>query len=459
MSKVLGVDSSTQSVKVVVRDADSGAFISEATQPHPPGTEVDPHYWLDAMRSAIDEVGGLQSVTAISIAGQQHGLVALDEQGNVIRPALLWNDTRSARQAEDLNNEFADIHTRTGSRLVASFTASKLRWLKEVEPENAAKVAAVALPHDWLSWKISGSENIEDLFTDRSDASGTGYFNPVSNLYDLEIFESALGHTNVYLPRVIAPNKFGFQGDGIKIAAGLGDNAGAALGLNAQVGDLVISLGTSGTAFLITSTGSADPSGEVAGFADGTGNFMPLACTLNAAKIFAASASMLNISLEEFSNLALAAEPGAGGLLFLPHFDGERTPNRPEAKGNLRNITHLNFTPANISRAAIEGVISSMFYATQALTQLGHGYDRILLVGGAARNPAVQQIAADIFGGPIQIPREDEYVANGAALQAAWANSEYSSLPNWEELGISEVSPKNDSTSVSRQYLHAISEI
>ena len=148
MSKVLGVDSSTQSVKVVVRDAESGDLLASATRPHPDGTEVDPAHWLTALQEAIDDVGGLDSVDAISIAGQQHGMVALDSDGKVIRDALLWNDNRSSSQAAALNSQFPDIHQRVGSKLVASFTASKVKWLNEHEPENAARVAAIALPHD-----------------------------------------------------------------------------------------------------------------------------------------------------------------------------------------------------------------------------------------------------------------------------------------------------------------------
>jgi len=179
MPLVAGVDSSTQSVKVVIRDAESGSLVREGRAAHPAGTEVHPDSWWAALQEAIAAAGGLDDVAAISIGGQQHGMVALDQRGGVIRPALLWNDTRSADAATALNKEFPDIATRTGSALVASFTGSKVRWLADAEPENAAKVAAICLPHDWLSWKLSGSNELSDIFTDRSDASGTGYFNSV----------------------------------------------------------------------------------------------------------------------------------------------------------------------------------------------------------------------------------------------------------------------------------------
>ena len=222
---------------------------------------------------------------------------------------------------------------------------------------------------------------------------------------------------------------------------------------------MVISLGTSGTAFLISKSGSADPSGEVAGFADATGNFLPLACTLNAAKIFASTAQSLGVTFTQFSELALSAQPGAGGLTFLPHFDGERTPNRPEAKGQLLNMTHTNFTPENICRAAIEGVVASMAYATQALLNLGHSYERIFLIGGAARNKAVQKIAADFFGGQILIPAEGEYVADGAAKQAAWALSGKEDLPHWGGGRFESVESAVSSNEIRERYLAAIRSI
>ena len=457
MPLVAGVDSSTQSVKVVVRDADSGELIAQSSAPHPDGTEVDPHAWESALNDALNQVSD-QKIDAISIAGQQHGMVALDASGKVIRKALLWNDTRSAKEAEDLNQEIPDIHIRTGSKLVASFTASKVLWLVENEESNADKLAAVALPHDWLSWRLSGSTNIEDLFTDRSDASGTGYFNPVSNQYDLEIIELVTrGKKNLILPQVIAPNKFGGKTKfGIPIAAGAGDNAGAALGLGAQVGDLIVSLGTSGTAFAVSKTPTKDPKGEIAGFADATGNYLPLACTLNAAKIFASVAKLLNVSLDEFSSLALKAESGANGLRLLPHFVGERTPNRPDIRGNFSGITHENFTPENLARAAIEGVIAGMVFAAEALKREGFVAERILLIGGAAKSEAVQEISASMFNSEIQLPTLGEYVADGAARQAAWA---LTGRRDWELGNTKCIEPKVDASELAVNYLELIAKL
>ena len=454
---VAGVDSSTQSVKVVLRDADSGELIASTSRPHPDGTEVNPLEWTKALDSALDELGKYE-ISAISIGGQQHGMVALDKEGVVIRDALLWNDTRSDKAAHQLNSEIPDIHERTGSQLVASFTASKVRWLADNEKANAERVAAIALPHDWLSWQLSGANNLNSLFTDRSDASGTGYFDSVKNEYCRDFFATALrSQRDVVLPKIISPNAFGGEtSKGVPIAAGAGDNAGAALGLGAGVGDLVISLGTSGTAFAVSSSSTHDPSGEVAGFADATGNFLPLACTLNAAKIFNTVATTLGISFEEFSSLALNAPTGAEGLRIIPHFDGERTPNRPQARGLFSGITHSNFTKANIARAAIEGVVAGMVYATQAVEKLGVSYSRVLLIGGAAKNPAVQQIAADFFGKVIHIPPTGEYVADGAAKQAAWALSGKENPPQWRLGEVKEVSPSSQSEEVVTSYMELI---
>ena len=323
---IAGVDSSTQCVKIVIRDATTGELLRQGRAAHPDGTEINPALWKSALDAAIKDSGGLNDVSAISIAGQQHGMVALDSDGEVIRPALLWNDTRSAQAALDLNREEggnAEIARKVGSVLVASFTASKLRWMADNEPHNSAKVASIALPHDWLSWQMQGGRDLDKLFTDRSDASGTGYFDPISSHYREDIVRLALRQDlEVTLPRIVAPSQFGgTTTSGIPIAAGAGDNAGAALGLQAQPGDVVISLGTSGTAFAVSNSPTHDASGAVAGFADATGRFLPLVCTLNAARILDAATRILSKSHDEVGHLALSAKAGANGLTLLPYFD------------------------------------------------------------------------------------------------------------------------------------------
>ena len=434
MPLVAGVDSSTQSVKIVIRDAQTGRLVREGRAPHPPGTEVDPEHWWLALQQAIASAGGLDDVSAISIGGQQHGMVTLDSNRNLIRPALLWNDTRSAAAARAINQENPDIADRTGSTLVASFTASKVRWLLENEPENAQRVAAICLPHDWLSWKLSGSNDIHEIFTDRSDASGTGYFNPVTSEYDRELFQRIFDvDQDIYLPKIISRNEVGLRAsESLLIGAGAGDNAGAAFGLQAEPGDLIVSLGTSGTAFAVSDTSTHDATGEVAGFADLTGRFLPLVCTLNAARILDAATAILQCTHEELGELALQAEPGAHGLSLLPYFEGERTPNRPDATGVLAGLTLENSNRADIARAYIEGMLSGLVDAAQSLISRGVAVNRILLIGGAAKNPAVGKIAASLFGREVLIPPAGEYVANGAARQAAWVVLGGESAPVWD---------------------------
>ena len=432
---IAGVDSSTQSVKVVIRDAHTGQLVRQGRASHPDGTEVDPAHWLSAIHAAFEDAGGLDDVEAISIAGQQHGMVALDADGEVIRPALLWNDTRSAKEADDLNREVGGdqvIARKVGSKLVASFTASKVRWMADHEPDNASRVASIALPHDWLSWQLQGGKDLSKLFTDRSDASGTGYFDPSTSEYREEIVRLALRNDQeLTLPKIIEAAKFGGTTlSGIPIAAGAGDNAGAALGLQAQPGDVVVSLGTSGTAFAVSDTPTHDPSGAVAGFADATGRYLPLVCTLNAARILDAACRILGKTHDEVAQLALAAQPGAHGLTLLPYFEGERTPNRPEATGVFAGMNLSNSNPEDIARAMVEGMLAGLADAVDALVALGVGVNRILLIGGAAKNPAVPVIASALFGREVLVPPAGEYVADGAAKQAAWAL--LGQLPTWD---------------------------
>lgn len=354
MTLVAGVDSSTQSCKVVVTDAVTGALVREGRAVHPEGTEVDPAAWFEALQTAIAEAGGLDDVAAWAIGGQQHGMVVLDADGRVLRPALLWNDTRSAGAAAELIAEFGAeaLAQRTGLVPVASFTITKLRWLRDVEPEHAAQVAAVALPHDWLTWRLRGfgpadestrGPVLEELVTDRSDASGTGYWNPADDGYDRDLLRAALGHDAV-LPRVLGPTEWVTDEAGRRVGGGAGDNAGAALGLGAGPGDVIVSIGTSGTVFAVSEVRTIDPTGTVAGFADCTGRFLPLVATLNAARVLDAVGRILGVDHDELSRLALAAQAGAGGLQLVPYFEGERTPNLPDATASLSGMTLASTT-------------------------------------------------------------------------------------------------------------------
>ena len=424
MPLALGVDSSTQSCKVVVVDTATGAVVRTGRASHPDGTSVDPEAWWTALNAALAEAGGLDDVAAWAIGGQQHGMVALDAEGRVIRDALLWNDTRSADAAAELVAEFGaeQLAARTGLVPVASFTITKLRWLRDNEPENAARVAAVALPHDWLTWRLRGfgPENpaLDELVTDRSDASGTGYWDPTSGEYDRELLIAALGHDAV-LPRVLGPDESVLDAADRLVGGGAGDNAGAALGLGAAPGDVVVSIGTSGTVFAVSERVVTDSSGTVAGFADATGNFLPLVATLNAARVLAVTASLLGVSLDELSDLALGADAGAGGLSLVPYFEGERTPNLPDATATLSGMTLASTTRPNLARAAVEGMLSGLSAGLDALRALGVPLERALLIGGGSQSEAVQQIAPEVLGLPVEVPEPAEYVALGAAKQAA----------------------------------------
>jgi len=440
MTLVAGVDSSTQSCKVIIRDLETGKVVRTGSAKHPDGTEVDPESWFAALNEAIAGAGGFDDVSAISIAAQQHGMVALDAHGRVVRPALLWNDTRSAASASQLVEEIgADCFVKlTGSIPVASFTISKLRWLRDNEPENCDRVTSVALPHDWLTWRLLGygpegeselGPDFSELFTDRSDASGTGYFNSLSNEYEWELLEAALSK-RVLLPKIIAAGHVGgTDSKGLIYAAGAGDNAAAALGLGLGPGDVTVSIGTSGTVFASTQIPTNDLTGTVAGFSDATGQFLPIGVTLNAARIIKNATDVLNVDFDELSRLALSAMPGAGGLVLVPYFEGERTPNLPNAKGSLHGLTLEASNRPNLARAFIEGMLCGLAYGFAALQEQTQPATRVLLIGGGAQNRAVQQIAAEVFGLPIDVPTVSEYVAEGASVQAAWALT--SSLPKW----------------------------
>ncbi|NYF54861.1 xylulokinase [Micromonospora purpureochromogenes] len=471
MPLVAGVDSSTQSCKVVIRDAATGALVRQGRAPHPDGTEVDPRAWWDALRTAVAAAGGLADVAAVSVAGQQHGMVCLDEAGEVVRPALLWNDTRSADAARDLIDEaggglagrrfWAEA---VGSVPVASFTGTKLRWLARHEPERADRVAAVCLPHDWLTWRLAGAPGLAALCTDRGDASGTGYWSPSTGEYRLDLLEQAFGRV-VAVPTVLGPaeaagvldpatlggvtpaagpgagsgvGRSGAAPGGIVLGPGTGDNAAAALGVGAGPGDVVVSIGTSGTVFSVADVPAADPGGAVAGFADATGRYLPLVCTLNAARVLDAAAALLRVGLDELTELALSAPPGADGLVMVPYLEGERTPDRPLSTGALHGLTLRTATPAHLARAAVEGMLCALADGLDALTAQGADARRVILVGGGARSAAVRRIAPQVFGRPVVVPPPGEYVADGAARQAAWVALGGAAPPQWADAGIRE---------------------
>lgn len=436
---VAGVDSSTQSTKVLLVDAETGAVQRAASATHPDGTEVDPAAWWSALEQA--GAGILSDAAAVGVGAQQHGMVTLDADGAVVRPALLWNDLRSAAAADELVAELGGpvaCAAAVGSLLTASFTVAKLRWLATAEPTEAARVAAVALPHDWLTARLAGrlgaglDRGAIDgaLTTDAGDASGTGYFSPAMRAWRPDIAERALGH-EAALPTLAAPGAVvGTTATGAVVSAGTGDNMAAALGLGLVPGDVVVSIGTSGTAFAVAETPPPpDPSGILAGFCDATGRYLPLVCTINAARILTTTARLVGWSIERLDEAALAASPGANGVTLLPYLDGERAPVRPTATGTLVGVTS-HTEPADLARAAVEALLCSLADAVDAVPVVPR---RIVLIGGGARSRAVQQLAPAFFGVDVVVPEPSEYVALGAARQAAWALSGQHEPPAWPQ--------------------------
>ncbi|MEV7429971.1 xylulokinase [Nocardioides sp. NPDC092400] len=433
MTLVLGVDTSTQSTKTLLVDAADGTVVDSRSVAHPPGTEVDPRAWPAAYDEAVAGLGARAGeVAAVAIGGQQHGMVALDEAGEPVRDALLWNDTRSASAAAELIAEMGGPQAcadAIGSVLVASFTSTKLRWLRDAEPENAARVAQVLLPHDYLSRHVAAPGT--EAFTDRGDASGTGYFATPEGRWRPDLAEAALGRPFA-LPRVVAPGAVaGETATGAVLAGGTGDNMAAALGMALEPGDVLLSIGTSGVASAISATPVADGRGVLTGFADASGGFLPMVTTMNAAGILDLQARWLDVDHAGLADLALASTPGAGGVTLLPYYGGERTPNRPAATGTWTGLTPAT-TRADLARAAYEALLCSLADAVdQLVAATGTDPRRVLLVGGATRSPALQALAPAVLGRPVTLPPPGEYVALGAARQAAWALAGTDAPPTW----------------------------
>ena len=428
MPFVAGVDSSTQSTKVEIRDLDTGEIVASASSPHaavtPPCSEQDPQSWWGAFEAAWSAAGaglrertGSGSVAAISIGGQQHGMVALDASDTPVHPAKLWNDTESAPDAGWLLGQlggptaWADA---VGSVPVAAFTATKLSWLHRTDPDAWARIAHVLLPHDYLTHRLTGGYT-----TDRGDASGTGYWSPSTGQYRwdlLAIIDAERDWTDV-VPTVLGPLDTAGNWNGVTVAVGTGDNMAAALGLGLDLGEAVLSIGTSGTAYTVADRPTADPSGEVAGFADATGRYLPLVCTSNAAKVLDAVARLLGVDHDEFDRLALTAS-GDRRPVMLPYFDGERTPNRPDATGVFSGV-RSDVSREEFARAAVDGVACGLLDALDSLRRHADLDGRLVLTGGGAHSRALRAVIAGLVDMPVVVADVEQAVATGAAVQAA----------------------------------------
>ena len=425
---IAGVDCSTQSTKVVVVDLETGEIVGTGRAQHAvTGTggarETHPDVWWEALCHALARTGQAKRIAAISVAGQQHGLVCLDAAGRPLRPAMLWNDTRSASDAIDLLEALGGATAwaaRIGVVPVASFTASKWAWVRRREPEIASRTAAIRLPHDYLTERLAGVG-----VTDRGEASGTGWWSTETESYATEV----LGLRSIQLPlkllpQVMKPTEAAGEVTpaaeaatglpaGVLVGPGTGDNMGAALGLGLEPGTPVISLGTSGTVYLVSTTRTADASGDVAGFADASGRFLPLAATLNCTLAVDRMAEWLGLDRDDVVP--------SRGVVALPYFDGERTPNLPDASAAVLGLRH-DTDPRSILMATYEGAVIGLLDALETIDRCSSGIDPqapLVLIGGGARSEIWRGVVRRLSGRAISIPESTELVAIGAAVQAA----------------------------------------
>jgi xylulokinase len=435
----LGIDCGTQSLKTVALDSDSGTLLASASRRYemlpglPPGhQEQNPETWWQALQDTVAEVlttlGSRRcEVAALGVSGQQHGFVPLDADHRVIRPAKLWCDTSTTAQCEEIRARLggrAALLERTGNDMLPGFTAPKILWLKQHEPQRHARLAHVALPHDFLNLRLTGKLRME-----YGDASGTALLEVRRRVWSEEVCAAIDPSLREKLPAVGSSREpcgrlrtdlqrpWGL-GD-VVVSAGGGDNMMAAIGTgNVRPGGVTASLGTSGTIFACAGNPVIDPRGEIAAFCDSNDRWLPLLCTMNvtvATELFRKMFGWDHARMDaEISSVA----PGADGLLFLPYLQGERTPNLPDGCGVLHGMNTANSTPAHVARSVVEGVTLGMAYGLHRMQELGMKPDVIRLTGGGSRSPVWHQMCADIFGYPVVTLRSSEGAALGAAIQA-----------------------------------------
>ena len=462
MTLVAGVDSSTQSTKVLVCDAATGAVVREGRAPHPEGSEVDPEAWWQALLRATDEGSLLEGVEALSIGGQQHGMVLTDGEGVPVRPALLWNDTQSAADARELTaelggpQEWADA---VGLVLVASFTVTKLRWTARNSPGAMERAERIMLPHDWLTWRPARLPRVWRHHRSRGRVRHgllVGGDRRLPQRPARAGRRPPAGGARGGRPR--GRRRRGGRRGPAAVAGGRtargrhggqhGGGAGPRHGTGRRRGEP----GHERHGVRRLRDAERRRARDVAGFADATGRFLPLVCTLNAARVLDAAAELLGVDHEGLSALALAAPSGADGLVLIPYLDGERTPDLPEATGSLHGITRGNLRAETMARAAVEGMLCGLADGLDALRETGVTPRRVLLIGGAASSRSVTTIAAELFDARVEVPAPAEYVALGAARQAAWALT--GSLPEWE-VATTPVPPAQYAHSTRENYARA----
>lgn len=452
----IGIDSGTQGCKAVVLSRDRAEILAECSSPHPliendrGGREQDPAVWLTAMTEAVGSALqglGKEQVKAIGVSGQQHGLVPLAGDGSVLRPAKLWCDTETVSQCrtitERLGGEQATVAA-IGNMVAAGFTASKVLWLKEHEPENYRRLRHILLPHDYLNFWLTGN-----ICAEHGDASGTAFYDVRNRRWSQAALAAIDGETDLaaMLPPLIEPHQpcgtirpevaatLGLRPDTL-VAAGGGDNMMAAIGTgNVHPGVVTASLGTSGTIYAYSATPVIDGQGELAAFCASSGGWLPLVCTMNVTVATELVRKLFGLDLAAFNQAIASAPPGSGGLILLPFFNGERTPALPRATATLHGMTGVNFTMPNICRATMEGVTFGLRYGAEVLERNGIVARQLRLVGGGAKSAPWRQLMADVFATEVVSPVTAEAGALGAALQAMWCHDH----ENGQAAGISDI--------------------
>lgn len=451
----LGVDCGTQGTKALLIDDDGlvrgRGYAAHALIEREDGTrEQEPHWWVEALRSAVLQAlkaAGSKDVRAIGVSGQQHGLVVLDENLQVIRPAKLWNDTSTAHQNTELVEMLGGADAwleRIGIVPLTGYTASKLLWLRQHEPENFSRIRHILLPHEYLNFWLTGQIKAE-----YGDASGTAFFDPRARKWArdvLDAIDDGSGQLAGALPELIGPDcivgvvraqvaeELGISHECI-VAPGGGDNMMGAIGTgNVRDGVVTLSLGTSSTVYTHASAPSQDRSGSVAPFCASSGGWLPLVCTMNATNVVTQTLQTLGLTVNDIDPALDATQPGADGLTFLPFLNGERTPDLPEARGSLLGISANNFTPYNLIRAVVEGVSFGVLGGLDLIME-GRRADVIYVIGGGSRSRAWRQLLADATGARIEVPVEEEAGSLGAAIQAVYVYTAQNGRPmSYEEL-------------------------